>query len=1159
MNQEQYYLNQDLTSECIQLPNQFQGECLLKENYLSELSDNPQRALQNLGIDSLLTEYSTQITNIIEQLSHIQDFEVQDGHSVNMNELLTKGIYRNCSLGRPQKSANGEYYTCVVIPINQNFKVCSGITIGQSGTDQGSFQDVNIENIQFKEFYSDNNTLPENTYLATINTQQAGATVLLSVAPSRANKGTNGILGADDYPALGIGYGDIPGPIMRFAPKYKVEGENRWNYERGSIGLSDLRTFELQLPNSGFYGINIASDSSRYYNWWVFDARPACGYTPVLQVCFSQTRGHAFYRMLYTKDNTKFVFPFTLYSDWKGSATEINSIYSDIEDLNTDIETLWNEINNIDTGGNGGLQFEMWDEDAYGTALPPDDQIDEFLDSKGEDYTYKDKIYLMKQEEDSDSPDRYNAYIITTYEPSPGQNREYKWLQISQSLIPDNNLYQELLRKLNSTYILKDDPDTNQGTIDINCNSFKIKSNLDPITLQTNTSSIELKSGNDINLSVANSVKVNNKNILTENTIKINDEYLVNTSDISIPTELDNNYQPWDNEESIDLISGNTFQEAISKLDKKIIQLEENPIPTDYLTENDVNVETFDVQVPIATIGNKQIYAPAIVEAADINVPVASQDTLGGIKIGYSSTSNNRAVQLSNQRAYVQVPDATIISKGLMVAEDKILLSDLDDSRLLEKYAYETWLTSTPGTFVCTDVVDSGNPYATSTQSNDYFDCNIMNITYTTEYGVQKNILDAILDESHKKPFRIYRFIFGHTDNTADISYIAVRLYHQEYNIGTKDGVNNALLNVTSETYLIEGNVRISGSGNNVVIAVNPSFENNTINRYSMTVTYFHGEVYTITYNDLTSEKIIDDITVLKSKDFVSRDDYDILVNQLANLTQNSTNEVVVNTETNSVKVKVIAFDDIEDDQPETEYPRMIGVNQNQFVVNQIYPETNSQFNRIDVNYSGEAKFLIPTTQALTGHIDYDSTKLEYCDGVGYIVTPVNGAYLTIGDPLDQVTNKMPQGSYRYMFSDITNRSKQTTYRTCYIEDDNGYPTISSTKVIRIPKTAGSININIDNLPKYWESYPSDWSIKRYGFVINDIHKDTWFDFKTYTQAQISDESNGMLTDVYTYNESSTVTKIYCAYTANTSNKYRYTYITTDDFIGIILIQDPNN
>lgn len=1147
MNQEQYYLNQDLTSECIQLPNQFQGECLLKENYLSELSDNPQRALQNLGIDSLLTEHSTQITNIIEQLSYIQDFEVQDGHSVNMNELLTKGIYRNCSLGRPQKSANGEYYTCIVIPINQNFKVCSGITIGQSGTPQGTFKDVNIENIQFKEFYSSNDTLDENTYLASINTQQAGATVLLSVAPSRANKPANGILGADDYPALGIGYGDTPGPIMRFAPKYKIEGENRWNYERGSIGLSDLRTFELQLPNSGFYGINIASDSSRYYNWWVFDVRPACGYTPVLQICFSQTRGRAFYRMLYTKDNTKFVFPFTLYSDWKGSSTEINSIYSDIEGLQNDIDDINNQLNNFDFKGL----------DIVYTFDPI-----EFITPSSETM---DKIYLRIMEygyNPDGSPitiEKSNGYV-TRKEIVEIDNHEiinYKWVQISEYLSIDE--IQELIDNSENNYILKNDPNNNQGTIDINCNSFKIKSNLDPITLQTNTSSIELKSGNDINLSVANSVKVNNKNILTENTIKINDEYLVNTSDISIPTELDNNYQPWDNEESIDLISGNTFQEAISKLDKKIIQLEENPIPTDYLTENDVNVETFDVQVPIATIGNKQIYAPAIVEAADINVPVASQDTLGGIKIGYSSTSNNRAVQLSNQKAYVQVPDATIISKGLMVAEDKILLSDLDDSRLLEKYAYETWLTSTPGTFVCTDVVDSGNPYATSTQSNDYFDCNIMNITYTTEYGVQKNILDAILDESHKKPFRIYRFIFGHTDNTADISYIAVRLYHQEYNTGTKDGVNNALLNVTSETYLIEGNVRISGSGNNVVIAVNPSFENNTINRYSMTVTYFHGEVYTITYNDLTSEKIIDDITVLKSKDFVSRDDYDILVNQLANLTQNSTNEVVVNTETNSVKVKVIAFDDIEDDQPETEYPRMIGVNQNQFVVNQIYPETNSQFNRIDVNYSGEAKFLIPTTQALTGHIDYDSTKLEYCDGVGYIVTPVNGAYLTIGDTLDQVTNKMPQGSYRYMFSDITNRSKQTTYRTCYIEDDNGYPTISSTKVIRIPKTAGSININIDNLPKYWESYPSDWSIKRYGFVINDIHKDTWFDFKTYTQAQISNESNGMLTDVYTYNESSTVTKIYCAYTANTSNKYRYTYITTDDFIGIILIQDPNN
>lgn len=52
MNQEEYYLNQDMTTECIQLPNQFQqGDCLIKQNYLSELSQNPGRALQNLGLD----------------------------------------------------------------------------------------------------------------------------------------------------------------------------------------------------------------------------------------------------------------------------------------------------------------------------------------------------------------------------------------------------------------------------------------------------------------------------------------------------------------------------------------------------------------------------------------------------------------------------------------------------------------------------------------------------------------------------------------------------------------------------------------------------------------------------------------------------------------------------------------------------------------------------------------------------------------------------------------------------------------------------------------------------------------------------------------------------------------------------------------------------
>lgn len=52
MNQEEYYLNQDMTTECIQLPNQFQqGDCLIQQNYLSELSQNPGKALQNLGLD----------------------------------------------------------------------------------------------------------------------------------------------------------------------------------------------------------------------------------------------------------------------------------------------------------------------------------------------------------------------------------------------------------------------------------------------------------------------------------------------------------------------------------------------------------------------------------------------------------------------------------------------------------------------------------------------------------------------------------------------------------------------------------------------------------------------------------------------------------------------------------------------------------------------------------------------------------------------------------------------------------------------------------------------------------------------------------------------------------------------------------------------------
>jgi hypothetical protein len=57
--------------------------------------------------------------------------------------------------------------------------------------------------------------------------------------------------------------------------------------------------------------------------------------------------------------------------------------------------------------------------------------------------------------------------------------------------------------------------------------------------------------------------------------------------------------------------------------------------------------------------------------ANNYSLPAASSSTRGGIKIGYTSTANNRAVQLNSEKAYVNIPDATTSQSGLMSSSDK--------------------------------------------------------------------------------------------------------------------------------------------------------------------------------------------------------------------------------------------------------------------------------------------------------------------------------------------------------------------------------------------------------------------------------------------------------------------------------------------------------
>lgn len=63
-------------------------------------------------------------------------------------------------------------------------------------------------------------------------------------------------------------------------------------------------------------------------------------------------------------------------------------------------------------------------------------------------------------------------------------------------------------------------------------------------------------------------------------------------------------------------------------------------------------------------------------QANNYSLPLASSNR-GGIKIGYTSTANNRAVQLSSEKAYVNIPNVTIGQAGLMSAEDKDKLDSI--------------------------------------------------------------------------------------------------------------------------------------------------------------------------------------------------------------------------------------------------------------------------------------------------------------------------------------------------------------------------------------------------------------------------------------------------------------------------------------------------
>lgn len=69
-------------------------------------------------------------------------------------------------------------------------------------------------------------------------------------------------------------------------------------------------------------------------------------------------------------------------------------------------------------------------------------------------------------------------------------------------------------------------------------------------------------------------------------------------------------------------------------------------------------------------------------------LPPASSSTRGGIKVGYSESSNSRAVQLSGEKAYVYIPNASSSSPGLMASSDKSKLDGIATGA--NKYVHPT-------------------------------------------------------------------------------------------------------------------------------------------------------------------------------------------------------------------------------------------------------------------------------------------------------------------------------------------------------------------------------------------------------------------------------------------------------------------------------------
>lgn len=157
----------------------------------------------------------------------------------------------------------------------------------------------------------------------------------------------------------------------------------------------------------------------------------------------------------------------------------------------------------------------------------------------------------------------------------------------------------------------------------------------------------------------------------------------------------DNNPPPY----PVTKVAGKTGEVTLSKSDvglnnvENVLQYSENNPPPYPVTS--VNGEMGDVLIQNSSESSSGLMSAEDKEKLDgidegannYVLPIATEEALGGVKVGYQQSGKNYPVQLSEEKAFVSVPwenttyeEATQSVSGLMSAADKTKLDNIDEA-----------------------------------------------------------------------------------------------------------------------------------------------------------------------------------------------------------------------------------------------------------------------------------------------------------------------------------------------------------------------------------------------------------------------------------------------------------------------------------------------